>query len=296
MATVLGLFDESLKVEEIARSLIQAGFDPNSVRIVSDDQNDLSTDEQIAELGLDTARAQPYIEGLGRGDNLLIVTAPESQARQAADLFRRFGARQISGGNGLPASADYAPDATTNPTAMPTGYSADYQPTGVPAGSTLVAFQEGILEIPTMAEELIVEKRARVVEEISLSKVTGERIETVRENLRRSEVEVQPIAERTEGQTPASNRAVIQEFRAYEPDFRVHYRKNLSDSGANTAFEQYEPAYHYGYDAARDPRYSQSNWSAIEPEVQQDWEKYNPGTWQQVKDRIQYGFERVHRQ
>jgi uncharacterized protein (TIGR02271 family) len=60
-------------------------------------------------------------------------------------------------------------------------------------GSEMEAFKEGQLEIREAYEELIVSKKARVVEEVIINKEVEERTETVRETLRRSEVDVEPL-------------------------------------------------------------------------------------------------------
>jgi uncharacterized protein (TIGR02271 family) len=71
-------------------------------------------------------------------------------------------------------------------------------------GSEMEAFKEGQLEIREAYEELIVNKKARVVEEVVINKRVEERTETVRETLRRSEVDVEPLegnlARRAEGE------------------------------------------------------------------------------------------------
>ncbi|MBC7921411.1 MAG: YsnF/AvaK domain-containing protein [Ferruginibacter sp.] len=54
-------------------------------------------------------------------------------------------------------------------------------------------FQEGQIDLIEHAEVAVVAKEARVVEEISLSKETEERTETIRETLRNTEVDVEKI-------------------------------------------------------------------------------------------------------
>ena len=60
-------------------------------------------------------------------------------------------------------------------------------------GSESEAFQESIVEIKEAYEELIVKKKARVVEEVIVGKDVEQRTETVRETLRRTDVEVEPL-------------------------------------------------------------------------------------------------------
>jgi uncharacterized protein (TIGR02271 family) len=63
---------------------------------------------------------------------------------------------------------------------------------GVPAG----AFEERTVEVHQTAEEPVVNKTARVAEEVVVRKDTTERTETVRDDVRREEVEVQDANQR----------------------------------------------------------------------------------------------------
>jgi uncharacterized protein (TIGR02271 family) len=55
------------------------------------------------------------------------------------------------------------------------------------------AFKEGTLEVTERAEEAVVSKEARVVEEVVINKEVGERTETVRDSVRRTDVDVQEV-------------------------------------------------------------------------------------------------------
>ncbi len=52
---------------------------------------------------------------------------------------------------------------------------------------------EGVLELRATAEEAVVEKRARVIEEISLKKDSAEHVEHVRDSVRHTEVDISEI-------------------------------------------------------------------------------------------------------
>lgn len=60
-------------------------------------------------------------------------------------------------------------------------------------GSESEAFQESIVEIKEAYEEMIVKKKARVVEEVIVGKDVEQRTETVHETLRRTDVEVERL-------------------------------------------------------------------------------------------------------
>jgi uncharacterized protein (TIGR02271 family) len=141
------------------------------------------------------------------------------------------------------------------------------------------AFEEQTVELTESAEEPVVEKRARVVEEVVIGKDVREREETVRERVRRTDVEV----ERTGGGGARGG------FAAMEPDFRQHCSRAFAKEGLT--YEQCWPAYRYGYELAGDQR-SGSDWAQVEGEARRQWEQRNPGTWQRFKDSIRFAWDR----
>lgn len=63
-------------------------------------------------------------------------------------------------------------------------------PAGTPIATDLV-FRDRTLELEEFVEEMVVLKEARVVEQITLRRAGRDRIETVRDTLRRTEVEIE---------------------------------------------------------------------------------------------------------
>jgi uncharacterized protein (TIGR02271 family) len=152
-------------------------------------------------------------------------------------------------------------------------------PVNRPATSAdLNAFQEGTIEVTEHAEEAVVAKTARVVEEVVIGKEATERTERIQDEVRRTEVEVEPIAGRA--------------FETYDSGFRTHYNTNYGSSGRYT-YDQYLPAYRYGYTLANDPRYSSSSWSSIEANARRDWESRNQGPWEDFKDAVRYAWDTI---
>lgn len=75
------------------------------------------------------------------------------------------------------------------------------------------------------------------------------------------------------------------------PAYHSHYDAFLANSGY--PYDYYAPAYRYGYGLAGNARYKNSTWAVIEPEVQQDWEREHPGTWDRFKAAIRHAWENV---
>jgi uncharacterized protein (TIGR02271 family) len=140
------------------------------------------------------------------------------------------------------------------------------------------AFKEGVVEFDETSEEVVVDKHARVVEEVTIRKEVEEHPETVRDTVMRQDVEVERMDPR--------------DFEEYEPFFRNHYESAYSTSGYT--YDDYMPAYQYGYTLGNTERYRGRNWNEIETDARRDWEARNPdNAWENFKDAIRHGWERV---
>jgi len=128
-----------------------------------------------------------------------------------------------------------------------------------------------------------VNKQARVVEEVIIDKEASQRTQTVRDTVRRTEVDVEPA------ETQPTPRA--RDFAVYEPEFRTHYDTAFAPRGS--PYDRWAPAYRYGYDLASDPHAAGRDWAALEPDARHAWEAHHQGTWETCKDTIRYAWETV---
>jgi uncharacterized protein (TIGR02271 family) len=145
------------------------------------------------------------------------------------------------------------------------------------------AAQERTVEVTETDEEPVVRRQARVVEEVVVSKAAEEHTETVRDTVRRTEVEVEPMG--------AGQAREARGFDTYDADFRRHYTTGLASRGQ--PYEHWSLGYRYGYELASDRRYAGRDWTAIEPEARRDWEARHQGTWEEFKDTIRYAWDTV---
>jgi uncharacterized protein (TIGR02271 family) len=145
------------------------------------------------------------------------------------------------------------------------------------------AFKEGTIEVSETDEEPVVRKQARVVEEVLVHKDVREQTETVRDTVRRTEVEVEPAG--------AKSATTRQDWATYEPEFRTHATTAFASRGH--PYEYWVPAYQYGYELAHDPRYHGRDWAAVEAESRREWEQRHRGTWEEFKEAIRYGWDKV---
>lgn len=157
----------------------------------------------------------------------------------------------------------------------------DRQPVNRAAdASDLQTGRDEVIEVQEFAEEPVVSKQARVVEEVRVSKDATERRETVRDTVRRTEVNVENAGQET---TASSN---------YDEDFRRDFQTRYASTGGN--YEDYAPAYQYGYEAASDPRYQGRSWDQVESDLRSDYgRRYPNSTWDRIKDSIRYGWDKV---
>jgi uncharacterized protein (TIGR02271 family) len=144
----------------------------------------------------------------------------------------------------------------------------------------LKAFEGGAIEVRETAERAVVNKSARVVEEVVVGTQASTRTENISDTVRNTVVEVE--------NTGGGDRGALQERAA---GYRTHFDRNLASSGGQ--YEEYEPAYQYGSTLASDSRYANRSWDDIESDAQHDWSTRNTGgsTWDRVKAAVRHGWD-----
>jgi len=157
----------------------------------------------------------------------------------------------------------------------------DRQPVNRPATAEPGAFQNETIEMTEIAEEPVVSKQARVVEEVTLTKELREREETIRDTVRRSDVEVESTAG-----APGTAHGAWDDQEA-----RVHWTSHYGAGGL--AYEPYDPAYRFGARLAGGANRDSADWTQLEPEARRSWEAEHQGTWEQFKDAVRYSWERA---
>lgn len=139
-------------------------------------------------------------------------------------------------------------------------------------------FKPRSFEMVEMDEIAQVKKTARVVEEVALGKDVIDKVETIKETLRRQDVQVEEI--------PAAR-----PFEAYRDDFKNFYAKHLASKGVT--YESLAPTFRFGHGLATREPFRSSPWSAVESDARRIWEETNPGTWDQNKAVVKYAWESV---
>lgn len=153
------------------------------------------------------------------------------------------------------------------------------RPTNRPATEQdLRAFKEGTVEVTATAEEPVISKEAKVVEEVVVSKDVTQENQTIRDTVRRTEVNVDDKIGQAVNREAALHRdAVI----------------GQGESASNLAAGSDDYASDYGRTLASDPRYRGKDWSSIEPEAQREWGTHHKGAWEEFKDRVRHAWEKM---
>jgi stress response protein YsnF len=154
----------------------------------------------------------------------------------------------------------------------------------------LASLEDRTIEIQETAERPVVQKTARVVEEVVVGKDASTRSQDIQETVRETEVKVEPF-ERGEG-ARTTGTSSARPFEQFESDFQSDFQTRYASEGGQYA--DYEPAYRYGHSLAGDQRYSGQGWDAIESGARSDWEQRYPGsTWERFKEAVRRGWERA---
>jgi uncharacterized protein (TIGR02271 family) len=125
----------------------------------------------------------------------------------------------------------------------------------------LSRLRDQTIEVTETVEEPVVSKRAVVREEVVVGKETTERTQTIRDNVRHTEVRVDPIAG-SDAETATG-----------------------SETGAG---------YAYGSRMAGDPRFTGRSWDDAENDLRVDYMRNNPTSrWDEAKAEIRRGWDKV---
>jgi hypothetical protein len=137
------------------------------------------------------------------------------------------------------------------------------------------AFQETSFEMRETAEEAVVNKSARIVEEVVIGKEVTSHEEHIKDTLRHTEVDIEQLS------TPED-----------ETYYRSHWDRNYATSGKT--YDEYSPAYRYGSSMHRSELYRNRPWDDVETDLRADWTKRNPGSmWENFKDAVRHGWDRI---
>jgi hypothetical protein len=308
--TIIALFDDIRQAEKAVQELVQAGFSSEDVSILANDvkNESLAADEPVedesaadgagigAGIGAVVGGLGGLLVGLGAlalpGIGPVIAAGPLAAALTG---LAGAGAGAVAGGvaGGLLGALVEMGVPEEN---------AHYYAEGVRRGSTLVILRapddrtNQAVEILNRYEPVDINDRILVWRSEGWSgfdPAAGpyQIQETPEFDDRDGEMEVRSWRD-TETQAAGSSLAGLPAFSDFDTDFRHYFESQLSIPG--TSYEQYLPAYRYGYDLATHERFQdQNDWISLESDARRFWEQRNPGTWDRYKDAVRHAWQKV---
>jgi stress response protein YsnF len=222
--SIIGLFETQDIARKVVSALGEAGFDDDKIETMTKSGVDETT-ERLVEAGYEKDKARRYGEALQKGGVLIVADVGDDKADEALSTMRRFDVLtpeallERSGGESKEGTSAQVIEETleVGKTKVSAGKrlttevserevqesvtlrdeSVDVERTR--ADRTLKpeeadkAFKETSVEVSGFTEKPVVSKEAHVVEEVSLSKNSGERDVTINETVRRQDVKVEDV-------------------------------------------------------------------------------------------------------
>lgn len=178
--------------------------------------------------------------------------------------------------------------------------SIERRPVDRPASEAdLNALRDQSIEVHETAEKAVVNKTARVVEEVVVGKTASEHTEQISDTVRNTVVDVQNDSRAVTGGstgsmmgTTADNMAATRTSADFDDDFRSDWNTRYASMGGT--YDDYAPAYRYGSTLGSDSRYKDRSWADIETNARSDWQTQYPSSdWERFKAAVRHGWERV---
>ena len=217
--TVIGTIESPKAAQKLIDELVEAGFRDRDVEILEGDEDELVA--EIVGRGFAKEDARGYAEAAGRGKTVVAARASEEKAPEAAAIIERYETaagggssreeqgetvqeveEQLSVGKRKVTTGGVRVTTSVSERPVQKTVSLREEQVEVERRSTdrelrpeeaEAAFAEKTIEMLGTSEEVEVGKEARVVGEVSLGKRVEEHKETVKDSVRRSEVEVEEI-------------------------------------------------------------------------------------------------------
>jgi stress response protein YsnF len=218
MATsVISAFDDRKIAGEVVDALLEAGFEDRDVEILEGGGDELVGEIVGRGYGEDDARG--FAEAAGRGKKLVAAKVPEGKVERVVAIMERreAGKGEAPSGRGETVQAVEEELSVGKRKVATGGVRVTSSVSERPVEETVTlreehveaerkradrvlspeeaeaAFEETTVEVMGTSEEAVVRKEAHVVGEVSVGRRVEEREETVRDTVRRSDVEVEEV-------------------------------------------------------------------------------------------------------
>ena len=229
--SVIGLFEDQDTARKVINALTKAGCDKDAVEILTDTGVDKVT-KRLVEAGYDEDKGRRYGEVLETAGALVIADVDDDKADAVLETMRKFEVltpeallersgkqqqgKQTEKAQVIEEELGVGKATTTGGKRLKTEVSEREVQESVTlkeenvdversrAERTLKpeeadkAFGERTVEVTATTEKPVVSKQANVVEEVSLTKKSGQREETISGTLRRQDVKVEEIDQKSD--------------------------------------------------------------------------------------------------
>ena len=220
MATsVISAFDDQKIASQVIDALLSEGFKDRDIEVLRGKGDELMG--EIAEHGFGKEDAREFADAADKGKTLVAARVPEAKLDRAVAIMERFEASQGKGrqGSGTEETVQVIEEelsvgkrktanggvrVTSSVSERPVQETVTLREEHVGAERRTVdrtlsaqeaeaAFEEKTVEMMGTSEQVEVRKEARVVGEVVLNKESKERQQTVKDTVRRTDVEVEEI-------------------------------------------------------------------------------------------------------
>ena len=220
---VIGVFESVSIADQVIADLTKSGFSSSAVTRYEGGSSDLETRLQSA--GVEVGEASEYASSVAREGALVVVQAEDAQTDEAVAIMNRYytgsettsaqyatgvvegeqrlevveeqlqvGKREVQRGGVRVKRVVSERDVEAQVTLHDETINIDRQPVNrTLTGANGDLFTETSFEVTETDEEAVVAKEARVVEEVVVGKTVEQRTETVRDTVRRADVEIEQL-------------------------------------------------------------------------------------------------------
>jgi hypothetical protein len=213
----------------------------------------------LIKTGISESEAERYAAEIQRGGMLLVVESEDDRAAFAHDIMREYGA--TDGGSNRPL-VDASPD---------------IQIAGQPE--------------PALDDT---QQRAALAANLRSGAGTDENMPAATENESSPESAYATVRDAESADSSFSAQSAegqgFESFESLDGRYREHFAETYESLGRR--YDQYSPAYRYGYDLASNSRFADADWTVVEAEARRRWEEYNPTfAWMDYEGAVRYAWE-----
>jgi stress response protein YsnF len=210
--TVIGTIGDARSARKLVHELVETGFRQQDVELLEGSEQEILA--KVVARGFAEAVARGYAKAARSGKTLVAARAPEDKVDAAVDIIERYegaqeevgtvqeveeefevGKRQVATGGVRVTTQVSERPVEESVTLREERVEAERKPASrkLSAEEAEAAFEEKTVEMIGTSEQAAVRKQARVTGEVAVGKAVEKRQETVKDTVRRTEVEVEEV-------------------------------------------------------------------------------------------------------